>query len=61
MYRQNRAVVSSKASDLQLAVKAGDEIQLRITENSAVRTGKRFLVTVVMQDGHVATQTAAIP
>ena len=61
VYRHNRPVVSSKAADLQLGVKQGDEIQLRVTGNGSVQTGKRFLVTLVMQDGHVVTQTAVMP
>jgi hypothetical protein len=60
VYRQNRAVASAKVSDLQLAVNAGDEIQLRITVGGGV-PGQRFRVTLFMQDGGVATQAAGIP
>lgn len=61
VFRQNRPVASGKAPNINLAVKAGDGIQLRLTENSSVQAGKQFLVTLVAQDGHVATQTAVIP
>jgi hypothetical protein len=61
VYRNNRPVVQNKVADLQLALKEGDEIQVRVTGNGSVQSGRRFQVTLTMQDGRVATQEAVVP
>lgn len=61
IYRRNQPLVVKKSPDLQLAVKGGDEIDLRVTGNGSLRAGKRLLVTLAMQDGRVVRLPALIP